>query len=148
MIVTLKMGMFQKSYFSPDIEGVYTKKTLSSLDSTLQKTSQKPSFLPSSPTHWPAVARPIAMQYSFSMIIQPRRFHLIDFLPDAGLRVPRNPYALRNLRRFRGKDGQPSWFKFEVAGGKNAANCYKGLQEACGDNVLPCRTVAREKMSH
>ncbi|GBN67204.1 hypothetical protein AVEN_223017-1 [Araneus ventricosus] len=33
--------------------------------------------------------------------------------------------------------------KSEVARGKNASECYYGLHEVCGDNVLPYRMVAR-----
>ncbi|GFW34475.1 hypothetical protein TNCV_500931 [Trichonephila clavipes] len=37
-------------------------------------TYQKPNSIPRSPAHWPAAARPIAMQYTFSMMFQLRRF--------------------------------------------------------------------------
>ena len=38
---------------------------------------------------------------------------------------------------------QRSWIKIEVARGKNARECHYGLREACGDDALPYRTVAR-----
>ena len=40
------------------------------------------------------------------------------------------------------KQDQKSWLKVECARGRNARQCYEGLQEACGDSALPYRTVA------
>ncbi|PSN43849.1 hypothetical protein C0J52_11883 [Blattella germanica] len=36
-----------------------------------------------------------------------------------------------------------SWLKIECARGKNARQCYEILQDVCGENALPYRTVAR-----
>ena len=41
------------------------------------------------------------------------------------------------------KEDQRSWLKIECARGRNARQCYEGLQEACSEHVLPNRTVAR-----
>ncbi|XP_035213128.1 uncharacterized protein LOC118187059 [Stegodyphus dumicola] len=41
------------------------------------------------------------------------------------------------------KGDQRSRLKIEVARGKNATDCYRGLVETCGTNALPYRTVAR-----
>ena len=38
---------------------------------------------------------------------------------------------------------QRTWIKIEVARGKNARECHSGLREACGNEALPYRTVAR-----
>ena len=38
---------------------------------------------------------------------------------------------------------QRSWIKIEVAQGHNTLECLQGLNEACGDEVLPYCTVAR-----
>ena len=41
------------------------------------------------------------------------------------------------------KEDQRSWLKIECARGHNSRECYKGLQEACGEHALPYHTVAR-----
>ncbi|GFU39358.1 hypothetical protein NPIL_561511 [Nephila pilipes] len=41
------------------------------------------------------------------------------------------------------KGDQRSRNKIESSHGRNASECYHGLCEACGDNMLPYRTVAR-----
>ncbi|XP_035213421.1 protein GVQW3-like [Stegodyphus dumicola] len=41
------------------------------------------------------------------------------------------------------KGDQRSWLKIEVACGKNATECYRGLVETCSTNALPYRTAAR-----
>jgi hypothetical protein len=41
------------------------------------------------------------------------------------------------------KQEQRSWIKIEVARGRRAQNSHQGLREACGDDALPYRTVAR-----
>ena len=41
------------------------------------------------------------------------------------------------------KEDQRSCLKIECARGRNARQCYEGLQEACGECALPHRTVAR-----
>ena len=38
---------------------------------------------------------------------------------------------------------QSSWIKIEVARRSSTQECIQGLCEACGDAVLPYRTVAR-----
>ena len=37
---------------------------------------------------------------------------------------------------------QQSWIKIEVARGHSTQECFQGRHEACGDAVLPYRTVA------
>ncbi|GFX72921.1 transposable element Tcb2 transposase [Trichonephila clavipes] len=63
------------------------------------KDSKKPNSKPRTPSHWPAAARPIAMEYISSMKIQ---LYPISSsrLSDTGLRVPRNPDTHRTFRRF------------------------------------------------
>lgn len=41
------------------------------------------------------------------------------------------------------KQDQRSWLKIECARGRNARQCYEILQDVCGENALPYRTVAR-----
>ena len=50
---------------------------------------------------------------------------------------------LQNTAVMISKEGQRSWLKIECAGGLNARQCYKGLQEACSERVLTYCTVAR-----
>ena len=38
---------------------------------------------------------------------------------------------------------QRYFIKIQVARGKNASQCFRALQEACGREVLPYRTIAR-----
>ena len=35
------------------------------------------------------------------------------------------------------KEDQRIWLKIECARGRNATQCYDGLQEACGEHALP-----------
>ncbi|PSN57940.1 hypothetical protein C0J52_00193 [Blattella germanica] len=41
------------------------------------------------------------------------------------------------------KQDQRSWLKIECARGRYARQCYEILQDVCGENALPYRTVAR-----
>jgi hypothetical protein len=41
------------------------------------------------------------------------------------------------------KSEQRSWIKIQVARNKNARQCHQRLFEACGNDALPYRTVAR-----
>ncbi|GBM53627.1 hypothetical protein AVEN_105509-1 [Araneus ventricosus] len=41
------------------------------------------------------------------------------------------------------KQEQRSWIKIESARSRTAQQCHQGLQEACGESGLPCRTMAR-----
>jgi len=41
------------------------------------------------------------------------------------------------------KQEKRSWIKIECARGRTARQFHQGLKEACGESVLPYRTVAR-----
>ncbi|PSN57987.1 hypothetical protein C0J52_08116 [Blattella germanica] len=50
---------------------------------------------------------------------------------------------LRSVFAMFTKQDQRSWLKIECARGRNARQCYEILQDVCGENALPYRTVAR-----
>ena len=49
---------------------------------------------------------------------------------------------LRNTAAMISKEDQRNWLEIECARGRNARQCYEGLQEACGERALPYCTVA------